>query len=53
VRLGGTPLLRAIDARRELSLARRNLAIAEARRLSDAIGLFAAAGADWRSSGDD
>lgn len=53
VRLGGTPLLRAIDARRELSLARRSLAAAEARRLSDAIGLFAAAGADWRSSDDD
>lgn len=53
VRLGGTPLLRAIDARRQLSLARRNLASAEARRLSDMIGLFAAAGADWRSAADD
>jgi outer membrane protein TolC len=53
VRLGGTPLLRAIDARRQLSLARRNLAEAEARRLSDMIGLFAAAGADWRAAGDD
>lgn len=53
VRLGGTPLLRAIDARRQLSLARRNLAEAEARRLSDMIGLFAAAGADWRTAADD
>lgn len=53
VRLGGTPLLRAIDARRRLSQARRNLATAEARRLSDMIGLFAAAGADWRSAADD
>ena len=53
VRLGGTPLLRALDARRQLSLARRSLAVAEARRLSDMIGLFAAAGADWRSAVDD
>lgn len=53
VRLGGTPLLRAIDARRRLSQARRNLATAEARRLSDMIGLFAAAGADWRSPAND
>ncbi|MCA6298565.1 MAG: TolC family protein, partial [Phenylobacterium sp.] len=53
VRLGGTPLLRAIDARRQLSLARRSLAEAEARRLSDMIGLFAAAGADWRTAADD
>jgi NodT family efflux transporter outer membrane factor (OMF) lipoprotein len=53
VRLGGTPLLRAIDARRQLSLARRSLAAAEARRLSDMIGLFAAAGSDWRSATDD
>lgn len=53
VRLGGTPLLRALDARRQLSLARRSLATAEARRFSDMIGLFAAAGADWRSTGDD
>ena len=53
VRLGGTPLLRAIDARRQLSLARRGLASAEARRLSDMIGLFAAAGADWRSATND
>ena len=53
VRLGGTPLLRAIDARRKLSLARRSLAAAEARRLSDMIGLFAAAGSDWRSATDD
>ena len=53
VRLGGTPLLRAIDAHRQLSLARRGLASAEARRLSDMIGLFAAAGADWRSATND
>jgi outer membrane protein TolC len=53
VRLGGTPLLRAIDARRKLSMARRSLAEAEARRLSDMIGLFAAAGADWRAAADD
>lgn len=53
VRLGGAPLLRAIDARRQLSLARRSLAEAEARRLSDMIGLFAAAGADWRTAADD
>lgn len=53
VRLGGTPLLRAIDARRQLSLARRGLAEARARRLENMISLFAATGADWRTSAND
>ncbi|MCA6315043.1 MAG: TolC family protein, partial [Phenylobacterium sp.] len=53
VRLGGTPLLRAIDARRQLSLARQELAEVRARRLETLISLFAATGADWRTAVDD
>ncbi|MCA6249840.1 efflux transporter outer membrane subunit, partial [Phenylobacterium sp.] len=53
VRLGGTPLLRAIDARRQLSLAQQELAEVRARRLENLISLFAATGADWRTAADD
>ncbi|MCA6230230.1 MAG: efflux transporter outer membrane subunit [Phenylobacterium sp.] len=53
VRLGGTPLLRAIDARRQLSLARQELAEVRARRLETLISLFAATGADWQTAADD
>jgi NodT family efflux transporter outer membrane factor (OMF) lipoprotein len=53
VRLGGTPLLRAIDARRHLSQARRSLAQARANRLQDLIGLYSATASDWRTAADD
>jgi NodT family efflux transporter outer membrane factor (OMF) lipoprotein len=53
VRLGGTPLLRAIDARRHLSQARRSLAQARASRLQDLIGLYSATASDWRTAADD
>jgi adenosylcobinamide-phosphate synthase len=53
VRLGGTPLLRAIDARRHLSQARRSLAQARANRLQDLIGLYSATASDCRTAADD
>jgi NodT family efflux transporter outer membrane factor (OMF) lipoprotein len=45
---GGGTLLTLADARRKQAEAASNLAQAQAQRLSDAIALFAATGADWR-----
>jgi len=49
-RLGGGPLLRTIDAQRQLSQARRARVRAEATRLEDVVRLYAAVGADWRDA---
>jgi NodT family efflux transporter outer membrane factor (OMF) lipoprotein len=47
-RLGGGALLSVIDAQRQLSMARRNRAMAAGRRLSDIAQLYVATAADWR-----
>ncbi|WP_091737409.1 efflux transporter outer membrane subunit [Phenylobacterium immobile] len=49
-RLGGGSLLQLVDAHRRESRAARALAEARARKLSDFVDLFAAAGADWRGA---
>jgi NodT family efflux transporter outer membrane factor (OMF) lipoprotein len=49
-RLGGGPLLRTIDAQRQLSQARRARVRAEAARLEGSIRLYAALAADWRDA---
>ena len=46
---GGGTLLDVVDAQRTLNEARSVYARAEGQRLADAIRLFAATGADWRS----
>ena len=46
---GGGTLLEVVDARRALNAARSALARAQGQRLVDAIRLFAATGADWRT----
>ena len=47
---GGGTMLEVIDAQRTLNAARSARARAEGQRLVDAIRLFAATGADWRTS---
>lgn len=47
---GGGTMLEVIDAQRTLNSARSARARAEGQRLVDAIRLFAATGADWRTS---
>jgi NodT family efflux transporter outer membrane factor (OMF) lipoprotein len=49
-RLGGGPLIQVVDARRQLSRARRALAEAEAQRFADMVELYAATAADWRTA---
>jgi NodT family efflux transporter outer membrane factor (OMF) lipoprotein len=49
-RLGGAPLMRLVDAQRQLSRSRRERARAEGERLGDVVKLFAAAAADWRDT---
>lgn len=49
-RLGGGPLLRVIDAQRQLSQARRARVRAEAGRLEGSVRLYAALAADWRDA---
>jgi NodT family efflux transporter outer membrane factor (OMF) lipoprotein len=49
-RLGGTPLMRVVDAQRELARARRDRVRAEGDRLSAVVNLFAAVAADWRGA---
>ena len=46
-RLGGGTLLAVIDAQRQVSRARRNLALAQGQRLEDIIQLYTATAADW------
>lgn len=46
-RLGGGPLIQVVDARRQLSRARRALAEAQAQRFADLVQLYAATAADW------
>jgi len=46
---GGGTMLDVVDAQRTLNAARSARARAEGQRLADAIRLFAATGADWRS----
>ena len=47
-RLGGGTALAVVDAQRQLSRARLNLAAAQGQRLSDLVALYTAMGADWR-----
>jgi NodT family efflux transporter outer membrane factor (OMF) lipoprotein len=49
-RLGGGPLLRTIDAQRQLSQARRARVRAEAARIEGTVRLYAALAADWRDA---
>lgn len=49
-RLGGGPLIDVVDARRQLSRARRDLAQAQAQKFSDMVQLYAATAADWRGA---
>ena len=46
-RLGGGPLMQVVDARRQLSRARRALAEAQGQRFADLVELYAATAADW------
>ena len=46
---GGGAFLDVLDAQRRVNAGRSALAGAEGRRLADAVRLFAAAGADWRT----
>ena len=48
LRLGGGPLVDVVRAQRTLSRARRALAEAQGRRMSDLVALYAATAADWR-----
>jgi len=50
-RLGGGPLMQVVDAQRQLSRARRRLAMAEGQRFTDLVELYAATAADWRTAG--
>lgn len=47
-RLGGGTALAIVDAQRQLSRARVNLAAAQGQRLTDLVSLYTALGADWR-----
>ena len=47
-RLGGGTALAIVDAQRQLSRARVNLAAAHGQRLTDLVSLYTALGADWR-----
>jgi NodT family efflux transporter outer membrane factor (OMF) lipoprotein len=49
-RLGGGPLLRTIDAQRQLSQARRARVRAQAARIEGTVRLYAALAADWRDA---
>jgi len=49
-RLGGGAMIQVVDARRQLSRARRALAEAQGQRFSDMVELYAAAAADWRTA---
>jgi len=49
-RLGGGPLIDVVDARRQLSRARRDLAQAQAQKFADMVQLYAATAADWRGA---
>jgi len=48
-RLGGGSMMQVVDARRQLSRARRALAEAQGLRFSDMVTLYAATAADWRA----
>jgi len=50
-RLGGGTLLQVIDAQRQLSRARRDLATAQGQRYTDLVQLYTATAADWRTAG--
>lgn len=47
---GGGTMLEVIDAQRTLNAARQSRARIEGRKLADAVRLFAATGADWRTA---
>ncbi|KSB87956.1 RND transporter [Caulobacter vibrioides] len=47
---GGGTMLEVIDAQRALNAARQSRARIEGRKLADAVRLFAATGADWRTA---
>lgn len=49
-RLGGGAMIQVVDARRQLSRARRALAEAQAQRFADMVELYAATAADWRTA---
>lgn len=49
-RLGGGTLLQLLDAERQLSRARRDLAAAQGQRYADLVQLFTATAADWRTA---
>jgi NodT family efflux transporter outer membrane factor (OMF) lipoprotein len=49
-RLGGGTLLQVIDAQRQLSRARRDLAAAQGQRYTDLVQLYTATAADWRTA---
>ena len=48
LKLGGGPLIDVVSAQRSVGRARRALAEAEGRRMSDLVALYAATAADWR-----
>jgi NodT family efflux transporter outer membrane factor (OMF) lipoprotein len=50
LRLGGGPLVDVVQAQRTLSRARRALAEAQGRRMSDLVALYAATATDWRTA---
>jgi len=49
-RLGGVSLMQVVDARRQLSRARRALAEAQGQRFADVVELYAATAADWTTA---
>ncbi|HEY3950878.1 efflux transporter outer membrane subunit [Phenylobacterium sp.] len=50
LRLGGGPMLDVVNAQRTVSRARRALAEAQGRRMSDLVALYAATATDWRTA---
>ena len=50
LRLGGGPMVDVVQSQRTLSRARRALAEAKGRRMSDLVALYAATAADWRTA---
>jgi NodT family efflux transporter outer membrane factor (OMF) lipoprotein len=49
-KLGGGTLMQVVEAQRQFSRARRNLAQAQGQRFSDLVELYAATAADWRTT---
>ena len=51
LKLGGGPMIDVVNAQRSVGRARRALAEAEGRRMSDLVALYAATASDWRTAG--